>query len=106
MERALPAMRRAALSRSAALRSFIFVWAISRHWSIVTLQIVSLPVAFAPEVIPAARFRKKVAGGVLVTKVKLLSWYTVMTVGRGVPFSISAVRALNSLQKPMMFTPR
>jgi hypothetical protein len=30
----------------------------------------------------------------------------VITVGRGVPLASFSVRALNSLQKPMMLTPR
>ena len=54
----------------------------------------------------AAFFRRKVAGGVLVSKAKLRSAKTVMTVGMGMPFSSSLVAALNALQNSMMLTPR
>ena len=55
---------------------------------------------------PAAFLRKELAGGVLVTKVKVRSAKTVITVGIGVPCSMPWVAALNSLQNSMMLTPR
>ena len=67
-------MIRAALAGSLAFRSFIFFSAISAHWARVTLPTKSRPVLPEPDLIPAACFRKKVAGGVLVTKVNDLSW--------------------------------
>ena len=46
------------------------------------------------------------AGGVLITKVKLLSAYAVITTGIGRPGSTLCVCALNALQNSMMFRPR
>ena len=66
-------MIRAAASMSLALRSFIFFSAMSRSCWRVTWPTVSRPVLPEPDLMPAASFRKWVAGGVLVTKVKLLS---------------------------------
>ncbi len=63
----------AADSMSLAFRSFIFFSAISRSWARVMLPALVRPVVPEPDVMPAACFRKKLAGGVLVTKVKLLS---------------------------------
>src|SRR5699024_6654461 len=54
--------------------------------------------------IPEAFFNKTAAGGVLVIKVKDLSAYTVITTGIIIP-ACSLVFSLNSLQKPMIFTP-
>ena len=62
-----------------------------------------LPVPFS---IPAAFFKKYEVGGVLVMNVNVRSGWTVMRVGVGVPGSICAVRALNSLQKSIDLTPR
>jgi hypothetical protein len=67
-------MMRAAASMSLAFRSFIFFSAISRSWVRVTVPTVVRPVVPEPDLMPTASFRKWVAGGVLVTKVKLLSW--------------------------------
>ena len=66
-------MMRAAASTSLALRSFIFFSAISRSWARVIDPTVSRPVLLAPDFRPVASFRKKVAGGVYVTKVNDLS---------------------------------
>lgn len=61
------------------------------------------PVPFS---IPAAFFRKYVVGGVFVMKLNVRSGWMVISVGMGTPGSICAVRALNSLQKSIDFTPR
>ena len=63
-----------AASRSFAFRSFIFFSAISRSWACVILPATSRPGLLEPDFRPRASLMKKVAGGVLVTKVKLLSW--------------------------------
>src|SRR6185436_39556 len=54
----------------------------------------------------AALLISTLAGGVFITKVKLLSWYAVITTGTGSPGSIFWVCALNALQNSMMFRPR
>ena len=54
---------------------------------------------------PAAFFSNTEAGGVLVTKVKLLSLNTVITTGMGMPFSMPCVWALKALQNSMIFKP-
>src|SRR5690606_21336073 len=53
---------------------------------------------------PASFFKRTAAGGVFVTKVNERSSYTVISTGMIIP-AWSEVRALNSLQNPMMFTP-
>mmetsp|Transcript_11149 Transcript_11149/g.40877 ORF Transcript_11149/g.40877 Transcript_11149/m.40877 type:complete len:200 (+) Transcript_11149:1096-1695(+) len=65
----------------------------------------SLPGLLRPFSTPAARLIKKVAGGVRVSKAKERSSKAVSVTGMGTLSSIFAVFALNSLQKPMMFTP-
>ena len=45
------------------------------------------------------------AGGVLTTNSKDLSSYTLITTGRGTPFSESFVLSLNALQKSMILSP-
>ena len=74
MALAEPSMMRAAASMSLALRSFIFFSAISRSWVRVIWPTVSRPVLPEPDFRPVASLMKKVAGGVLVTKVNDLSW--------------------------------
>ena len=54
----------------------------------------------------AKRSGKKLAGGDLVTKVKLRSANTVITVGIGMPCSRFWVTALKALQNSMMLSPR
>src|SRR6185312_2700920 len=106
MERALPSIISIAFSMSLALRSFILVWAISRTWARVTEPATEIPGALEPLDSLAAFFRKKDAGGVFISKVKLLSENTVIVTGIGVLFSTSCVLALNALQNSMMFRPR
>ena len=67
-------MMRAAASISMAFRSFIFFSAISRSWVREMLPATSRPGAFDPDLMPRASLMKCVAGGVLVMKVKDLSW--------------------------------
>src|SRR5512139_4351377 len=55
---------------------------------------------------PAAFLIRMVAGGVFITKVKLLSANAVITTGIGRPGSTPCVWALNDLQNSMMFRPR
>src|SRR5476649_2945107 len=106
MERALPSIISIAFSMSLALRSFILAWAISRTWALVTLPALAMPGVLEPAVSFAAFLRKKDAGGVFISKVKLLSENTVMVTGIGMPFSWSWVLALNALQNSMMLRPR
>src|SRR5215472_14319759 len=73
IERALPAMVRTAASRSAAVRSGILVLAISSAWARVILPTLSVCGVLLPDSIPAAFLISTVAGGVLMTKLKLLS---------------------------------
>ena len=54
----------------------------------------------------AAFLISTVAGGVFITKVKLLSAKAVITTGIGRPGSSFCVWALNALQNSMMFNPR
>ena len=94
-------------SMSFAFRSAILVSAIPRSCSCVTLPTAPpRPGVCDPFSSPAARFRRKPAGGVLVTKLKDRSAYTVITVGIGMPASRFCVEALNALQNSMMLTPR
>ena len=106
IERAEPSIISIAFSTSLALRSFILAWAISRTWARVTLPALAMPGALEPEDSFAAFFKKKDAGGVFISKVKLLSENTVMITGIGIPFSWSCVFALNDLQNSMMLRPR
>src|SRR5690348_12255191 len=58
-----------------------------------------------PLAIPAARSNSTEAGGVLRTKVKVRSVYTVTRTGKIMPSGSFEVFALNCLQKSMMFSP-
>ena len=69
IERAVPAICAIAPSMSTAFRSGIFVSAISRTWSLVTLATVSRRGAAAPLSMPAAWRNSTGVGGVLVTNV-------------------------------------
>jgi len=73
MERAEPTSMRQAASTSFAFRSGIFFSAISRSWSIETVPTVPLPGVGEPYGSLAACLMKKLAGGVLVTKLKVRS---------------------------------
>ena len=87
MLRALPAMVRTAASRSAAVRSGIFAFAISSSCLRVilpTFVVFGVPLPFS---MPIALRISTDAGGVFMMKVKLRSLYTVMTTGIGRPFS-------------------
>src|SRR5690606_18533259 len=70
IERAVPAMMRAAATSSAALRSAIFLRPISRHCSQVSLPTLLRCGSPEPLVSPAAFLMRKDAGEVLVVKVK------------------------------------
>src|SRR5690606_3929539 len=104
--RALPAMVRTAASMSAAVRSGIFVLAISSAWARVILPTLSVLALGLPLVMPAAFLIRMVAGGVFITKVKLLSAKAVITTGIGRPGSTPWVWALKALQNSMIFRPR
>ena len=101
-----PEMIFTAASISFALRSAILMVATSSSCLRVILPADSLPGSFEPDFKPKTFLIRKVAGGAFMVKVKLLSAKTVIFVGIGVPFSMSAVAALNCLQNSMMFTPR
>jgi hypothetical protein len=73
MLRALPAMVRTAASRSAAVRSGSFCFATSSSCLRVTLPTLSVFGLGEPLATPVIFFRRIVAGGVLVMKVKLRS---------------------------------
>src|SRR5258705_114219 len=74
IERALPAIVRTAASRSAAVRSGILALAISSAWARVIFPTLSVCGVLLPDSIPAARLMRTVAGGVLMMKLKVLSW--------------------------------
>src|SRR5262249_30833420 len=102
---AVPSTVRMAAPRSDAVRSGIFRRAISSTCARVTVPAFALPGSFEPFSSPAARLSRTEAGGVLVTKVKDRSAYTVMTTGMMRP-PCAWVWALKALQNSMMFTPR
>src|SRR5471030_105115 len=106
IERAEPAMVRTAASMSAAVRSGVFVLAISSACARVSLPTLSVCGFGEPLVMPASFLIRKVAGGVFMTKVNDLSANAVITTGIGMPGSIPWVCALNALQNSMMFRPR
>ncbi|MBS1162930.1 MAG: hypothetical protein H6R03_826 [Burkholderiaceae bacterium] len=106
MLRAEPAIVRTAASRSAAVRSGILALAISSAWARVILPTLSVWGRCEPFSILAAFLIRMVAGGVFITKVKLLSAKAVITTGIGRPGSTPCVWALNALQNSMMFRPR
>src|SRR6185436_19938992 len=97
MLRALPAIVRTAASRLAAVRSGILALAISSACARVILPTLSVLGRALPFSIFAALLISTLAGGVFITKVKLLSWYAVITTGTGSPGSIFWVCALNAL---------
>ena len=97
---------RMAASRSAAVRSGIFGFAISSTCLRVILPTLSVWGLRAARSIPAAFLIRTVAGGVLMMNVKLLSANAVITTGSGRPGSTFWVWALNALQNSMMFRPR
>src|SRR5580658_9160090 len=70
IDRAVPRMLLIAVSTDAALRSGIFCFAISSTCLAVTLPTLSLFGVPEPLAMPAARFNRIEAGGVLVMKVK------------------------------------
>ena len=70
MERAVPSTIFIAASMSLALRSGIFVVAISRTWSLVSLPTLSVCGTPEPLATPAAFLISSAAGGVFVMKVK------------------------------------
>src|SRR5690606_10042269 len=106
MLRAEPAMVRTAASRSAAVKSFCLVLAISSAWALVILPTLSVCGLAEPLVRPAAFLIRIVAGGVFMMKVKDLSAKAVITAGIGRPGSRPCVWALNALQNSMMLRPR
>src|SRR6185436_2583838 len=93
MLRALPAIVRTAASRSAAVRSGIFVLAISSACARVSFPTFSLCGVLLPLSTFDAFLINTVAGGVLVMKVKLLSAYAVISTGIGRPGSMPCVWA-------------
>src|SRR5229473_32327 len=104
MLRAVPSMVRMAESMESVFRSTSLVCAISRTWARVTLPILSLCGTADALAMPAARFSKIAAGGVLTTNVKDRSAKIVTTTGRMSP-SWLLVWALKPLQNSMMLTP-
>ena len=93
-----------AASSDAALRSGIFVRAISSTCCFVTWPTLFLFGTPEPFCSPAALSRRIDAGGVLVMKVKERSEKTVITTGMISP-CCPCVRALKVLQNSMMLTP-
>src|SRR5215218_2775934 len=104
IDRAVPAMIFSAWSRSLALRSAIFVVAISRTWSRVTVATLVLCGSPDPLSTPAALSSMRAAGGVLVTKVNERSSKTEISTGMTLP-RCDSVAALYALQNSMMLTP-
>src|SRR4029077_4499554 len=91
MLRALPAIVRTAASMSAAVRSGIFVFAISSACARVNLPTLSALGRWLPLSTFAAFMMSTVAGGVFMMNVKLLSAYAVITTGIGSPGSTFCV---------------
>src|SRR6266571_3124334 len=104
MERAVPAMIFSAASMVVAVRSGIFVWAISRTWAAVIEPTFSLCGSPLPFSTPAAFLISSGAGGVLVMNVNERS--SKMVISTGITFPRwASVAALYCRQKSMMFTP-
>ena len=82
---AVPAIMLIAASMLAAFKSGIFVSAIFWISALEIVATVSLSELPAPLWMFHAFFNKTAAGGVFVTKLKLLSWYTVITTGIIIP---------------------
>src|ERR1700694_458561 len=89
---------------SCALRSSIFVSAISRTCCFVTDPTLSRLGTADPFSTPAAFLSRSPAGGVLVTKVNVRSSYTVISAGMMLP-ACAAVRSLYALVNSMMLMP-
>src|SRR3954471_4251850 len=104
IDRAVPAMIFSAWSRSLALRSAIFVVAISRTWSRVTVATFVLCGSPDPLSTPAALSSMRAAGGGLVMKVNERSSKTEISTGMTLP-RCDSVAALYALQNSMMLTP-
>src|SRR5271157_3250502 len=103
MDLAVPRMLLIAVSIEAAFRSGIFCLAMSSTCLAVTLPTLSLFGVPEPLAMPAARFNRIAAGGVLVMKVNERSLYTDTTTGMIRPSSsFWLVLALNCLQNSMM----
>src|SRR5699024_6741952 len=101
---AVPSTIKTAASTDDAFKSSIFVSAISRTCAAVTVATLFLlgsPEHFS---VLAAFLRRTAAGGVFVINVNERSSNTEISTGIIRP-ACSCVRALNSLQNPMMFTP-
>lgn len=94
-----------AASKEAAFKSGIFISAISLILSLEMVATLFLLGTAEPDFKLHAFFRSTAAGGVFVTKLKLLSAYTVITTGVMIP-SLSAVLALNCFVNSTMLTPR
>src|SRR5574340_536146 len=101
---AVPSMVLMAASRLPAVISGILSFAISSTFFLVTFPTLSLFGSFEPFSTLAALRRGTEAGGVLVTKEKDLSAYTVMTTGMIMP-SCACVLALKVLQTSIILTP-
>ena len=106
IERAEPAMVRTAASRSAAVRSFCLVLAISSICARVSLPTLSVCGLGDPFSSLSAFLISTLAGGVFRTKVNDLSANAVITTGSISPGSTPWVCALNALQNSMMLRPR
>src|SRR3989304_302066 len=104
MLRAVPSTIRIAASISLALRSFIFVSAIWRTWSRVSVPTFWRIWAGLPFSSPAAFLIRSEAGGVLSEKVNERSSKTMISTGMMLP-DWEEVRSLYSLQKAMMLAP-
>src|SRR6202011_4311829 len=103
MDRAVPRILLIAVSTEAAFKSGIFCLAMSSTCLAVTLPTLSLFGVPDPLAMPAARFNRIDAGGVLVMKVNERSLYTDTTTGMISPsISFWLVLALNCLQNSMM----
>src|ERR1700688_2807485 len=105
MLRLLPAMVRTAASKQQAVKSGIFILAMSLcclREIFTTLAVCGVPLRLG---MLSSFAMSTDAGGVFMMKVKLRSLYTVITTGVGNPFSKAWVCALNALQNSMMFTP-
>src|SRR5208282_4643093 len=105
MLRAVPETVLTAAARSAAVRSFSLVLAISSTCARVTLPTLFLLGIGEPFSIPAARRSRIEAGGLLVTNVNERSAYTVTITGMTRP-CMFWVWALKALQNSMILTPR
>src|SRR6202007_1006980 len=103
MERAVPRTLLIAVSTEAAFRSGIFCLAISSTCFAVTLPTLSLFGVPDPLAMPAARFNRIEAGGVLVMEGNERSLYTETAPGViTLSYSFLCVLALNCLQNSMM----